>query len=314
MGEIFAYFKNKKNLVNLLILSILVLGIPLGVNLVRLQQIIKSRAAVDPIVFTGPNVRQKNDGSWVALKPQIQIQLTSPLGPPGTPSPSGTPAPTPTGTPRPTPTPSGTPRSTPTPTPSSTPTACSATAPTGLSTTALLPNSATLKWTPGKGSTRQLLRVAATKQGVTTGCVSAPCIIKVDNLTPTTNSYNTEGILSPGTTYWWRVVTWGSASCWKDAVSSFTTPQPLVSLNISPLSGPVGTKVTFTANLKTTKTPKSSQGYQWWDRHTGNGIYTNGPTYIHAYTAAGTYVNPAVRVYFTDGTMTQVYGDTISIK
>ena len=88
MGEIFDYFKIKKNLVSLLILGILILGIPLGVNLVRLQQIIKSRAAVDPITFTGSNVKQKNDGTWVATKPQIQLQLTSPLGPPPGGSPS----------------------------------------------------------------------------------------------------------------------------------------------------------------------------------------------------------------------------------
>ncbi len=82
MGEILEYFKNKKNLVGLLILGLLILGIPLGVSLVRLQQIIKSRATADPIVFTGPNVRQKADGTWVATKPQIQLQITSPLGNP----------------------------------------------------------------------------------------------------------------------------------------------------------------------------------------------------------------------------------------
>ncbi|MDD5416035.1 MAG: IPT/TIG domain-containing protein [Candidatus Daviesbacteria bacterium] len=89
MGAILDYFKNetgnlfrnKKNLVSLLVLGILILGIPLGVNLVRTQQIIKSRAAVDPIVFTGSNVSKKSDGTWVATKPQIQVQLTSPLGP-----------------------------------------------------------------------------------------------------------------------------------------------------------------------------------------------------------------------------------------
>ncbi|MDD5147230.1 MAG: IPT/TIG domain-containing protein [Candidatus Daviesbacteria bacterium] len=89
MGAILDYFKNetgnlfrnKKNLVSLLVLGILILGIPLGVNLVRTQQIIKSRAAVDPIVFTGSNVSKKSDGTWVTTKPQIQVQLTSPLGP-----------------------------------------------------------------------------------------------------------------------------------------------------------------------------------------------------------------------------------------
>ncbi|MBU1000743.1 hypothetical protein KKE78_05120 [Patescibacteria group bacterium] len=92
MGEILDYFKNeagdlfrnKKNLINLLVLGILILGIPLGVDLARTQQIIKSSATDDPIVFTGPNVRQKSDRTWVATDPQIQIQLTSPLGLPDT--------------------------------------------------------------------------------------------------------------------------------------------------------------------------------------------------------------------------------------
>lgn len=81
MGEFADYFKEKKNLFNLLVLGILVLALPLGINLIRQQQILKSRAAVDPIVFTGDNVQKKADGSWVALKPQITLTLTSPLGP-----------------------------------------------------------------------------------------------------------------------------------------------------------------------------------------------------------------------------------------
>lgn len=89
-------FRSKKNLINLLVLVILILALPLSVNLVRQQQIIKSQAAVDPIVFTGSNVEQR-DGKWVALKPQISLELTSPLKPAS--QPTGTPSPTPPSTP-----------------------------------------------------------------------------------------------------------------------------------------------------------------------------------------------------------------------
>ncbi len=84
MGEIVDYFKNRKNLVSLLILGILILGIPLGINLLRTQQIIKSRAAADPVVFTGTNVTHKSDGSWVTKIATVSVALTSPLGPAGT--------------------------------------------------------------------------------------------------------------------------------------------------------------------------------------------------------------------------------------
>lgn len=100
MGEFLKSFKdeaslllrNKKNLAGLLILGILILAVPVGIDLIRHQQIIKSRAAADPIVFTGPNVVQR-DGEWKAVKPQISLELTSPLGPPGTVSPSSSPTP-----------------------------------------------------------------------------------------------------------------------------------------------------------------------------------------------------------------------------
>lgn len=98
--------RNRKNFINIIVLVILILALPLGLNILRRQQIIKSRAAVDPIVFTGSNVRLKSDGTWVATKPQIQLQLTSPLGPPPggssptpSPSPSFSPFPSPSGCP-----------------------------------------------------------------------------------------------------------------------------------------------------------------------------------------------------------------------
>ena len=64
MGELIDFFKNKKNLSNLLLLGILVLALPLGINLVRQQQIFKSRAVVAPIAFVGDNVKFQNGQSF----------------------------------------------------------------------------------------------------------------------------------------------------------------------------------------------------------------------------------------------------------
>lgn len=81
MGEFLNYFKRKDNLISLLFLGILALAIPLGMSILRQQQIIKSRANVDPIVLTGSNAQKKN-GIWITTKPKVSLQLTSPLGPP----------------------------------------------------------------------------------------------------------------------------------------------------------------------------------------------------------------------------------------
>lgn len=91
MGDFLDYFKNRKNLVSLLILGILVLALPIGITLLRQQQILRSKAAGEPITFSGAGVTQKN-GNWVSTTPQVTIKLTSPLGPPGIPIPSTVPA------------------------------------------------------------------------------------------------------------------------------------------------------------------------------------------------------------------------------
>ncbi len=92
MGEFLDSFKNgandllrnKKNLISLLVLGILILALPIGINLIRQQQILRSRADVDTIVFTGTNIEKRN-GKSIVLDPKqpISLQLTSPLGPPG---------------------------------------------------------------------------------------------------------------------------------------------------------------------------------------------------------------------------------------
>lgn len=86
MGDFLDYFKNTRNLVSLLILGILVLALPIGITLLRQQQILRSRAATEPIGFSGTGVSQRN-GNWVSTTPQVKVLLNSPLGPAGSPTP-----------------------------------------------------------------------------------------------------------------------------------------------------------------------------------------------------------------------------------
>ena len=75
---------NKKNLIGILVLAILAVAVPLGLNLIRQQQTLKSRATEAPITFSGDNAEQRN-GVWVVkdrTKP-VTVTFTSPLGPPG---------------------------------------------------------------------------------------------------------------------------------------------------------------------------------------------------------------------------------------
>lgn len=84
MGEFFDYFRHKKNLANLLILGILILALPLAVQTVREQQIIKSRAAADPIVITGDNLIDLPGGKKgfklnSAGKAVLDLEINSPV-------------------------------------------------------------------------------------------------------------------------------------------------------------------------------------------------------------------------------------------
>lgn len=91
-NEASSLLQNKKSLVSILLLGILVLAIPIGMELLKYQRIIKSRATSDPIVFVeSDNVFQK-DGKWFTKTKNVSVQITSPLGPAG--APAGTAAPT----------------------------------------------------------------------------------------------------------------------------------------------------------------------------------------------------------------------------
>lgn len=78
---------DKKNLISLVILIIMVVTIPIGVYLVRQQQIINSRASASSITLTGSQLSVLPNGQ-PAIKlndkgeAEVDLNLTSPLGPP----------------------------------------------------------------------------------------------------------------------------------------------------------------------------------------------------------------------------------------
>ncbi len=94
--EFLDQFRDPKKLASIIILLVLVVAVPLGLKLIREQQICKSRAGAEPIVIKETaDVFQRN-GQWVAKKDaKISLELTSPLGPAGSPPPSDAPSPTP---------------------------------------------------------------------------------------------------------------------------------------------------------------------------------------------------------------------------
>lgn len=80
MGEFLQYFKSKKNLMTLVLIGILLLAIPVGITLLKQQQVIKSRATGDEIRFSGANVKCTG-GNCITTSPDVQIELTSPVWP-----------------------------------------------------------------------------------------------------------------------------------------------------------------------------------------------------------------------------------------
>ncbi|TSC86838.1 MAG: putative peptidoglycan binding protein [Microgenomates group bacterium Gr01-1014_7] len=130
------FLKNKKNLITVLILLILITGIPLGLQLIKKEQTLKSKAVEPPrgVTFSGPNVATRNNRTILKLdadgNARVDLVITAPnvpgTQPTSTPSPSGSPAPTSAVSPSPTGTgPSVTPSPTtvnPSPTPSPSPT------------------------------------------------------------------------------------------------------------------------------------------------------------------------------------------------
>ncbi len=82
MDEILSYLQVKRNLINLLLLAILVLAIPIGIQILHSQQIAKSQAAAPPIELVQDKCLVQKNGAYFSKCPQINIKLTSPLGGP----------------------------------------------------------------------------------------------------------------------------------------------------------------------------------------------------------------------------------------
>ncbi|MBI2330511.1 hypothetical protein HYU94_03895 [Candidatus Daviesbacteria bacterium] len=70
--------RDKKNLINLLILGILILGLFLGIDLARREQIFKSRATAEVFDFSAGRNMERRNNQWVALRNDISFNITSP--------------------------------------------------------------------------------------------------------------------------------------------------------------------------------------------------------------------------------------------
>lgn len=117
MEQFVDYFKQKKNLTNLIILLILVITLPLGIYLAKKTQIFNPRAAAEPITFLEGTCIQKNavTGKLVAVCQDIKLSLVSPIGPPEGFSPVPSASTSPSAPPSPSPTPSSSTVASPTP-------------------------------------------------------------------------------------------------------------------------------------------------------------------------------------------------------
>ncbi|MBI2022231.1 hypothetical protein HYS97_00040 [Candidatus Daviesbacteria bacterium] len=70
----------KKNFFNILFLIILIVTIPFGINLVRQQQIIRSRAVIAAIEIVKDDCIEKRDSKKVLICPDIPLKIVSPIG------------------------------------------------------------------------------------------------------------------------------------------------------------------------------------------------------------------------------------------
>lgn len=105
--------------------------------------------------------------------------------------------------------------------------ACNLTYPSGLNVTNQTPTSSTFNWTPATTpGTSQLLRVGSDSTAVSTGCPSGTgpgtgCVVST-SLGSAVNTYNVTGLI-PNTTYFYRIVNYKDASCYRDVTMSAQT-------------------------------------------------------------------------------------------
>lgn len=124
---------------------------------------------------------------------------------------------------------------------------CSATAPTNLTITPLSLTSSRANWTPGTGGVSQSIYIGSNKTDVEANCASGSCAVAVTTLGATQSNYTTGSVLSPGTTYYYRVVNVGGAAC--SANSSTATSLLSCSLNPTALSLSPGQNSNITASV-----------------------------------------------------------------
>ena len=240
MGDFLENFKSdakgllrdKKNLINILVLGILILALPLGIDLIRRQQLLKSRAAAEPIVFAGANVAQRNingNMEWVILDATkgISLEFTSPLGPP---------APPPTAPPPITPPPVTPPPVTPPPGQVPVP-------PTNPAASCPAPGTtASMSWTGSSGASRYDVYAFDTAFPVDwqTPCGSGGRVLCRQVTSGTSFSFTT----TPGKSYQWFVFACNSSGCSSDTGGSFTctSSTPTVS---GPCTGQAAGTCTF---------------------------------------------------------------------
>lgn len=122
------------------------------------------------------------------------------------------------------------------PDPTPTPIPCTVTAPTNPSAVSDA-TSAVLGWNPGDGGVQQLIRIGTDQTEVNSGCPGGAgpglgCVV-AESMPLSQSGYQTGDILSPETTYYWRVIEYETSTCWVDfggvirTASSvlFTTPE-----------------------------------------------------------------------------------------
>ncbi len=144
---------------------------------------------------------------------------------------------------------------------------CSQTAPTNVAVTPVSSTKATVSWTVGAGAATQSLYAGSDRAKVETNCPSGigagtGCVLNATGLAAGLTSYTTGDILTPGTLYYWRVVTYQNASC----ISNSATRLGFSSCSTTPSSMTIAignqarltTTATWTTDVaSTTYTPSS---------------------------------------------------------
>jgi hypothetical protein len=99
---------------------------------------------------------------------------------------------------------------------------CNATAPTNLTITKVSSNNAKATWVHGSGGVEQRMYFGTNKNQVEGNCTSG--CTQINGLGVNVNTVNTGAVLNFNQIYYFRVITFGSASCSADSVTKNYTP------------------------------------------------------------------------------------------